>query len=215
MIKLYGIAASNYFSTVKVALLEKKIEFEEISQFPSQEAGILSESPMGKIPYIQIGDRYLSETNVIYDYLEDINNEFPLYPKDAFEKAKTKEIIRFVELYLDAPARRHLGAAVFGEEINQAALEEVKPAIEKGLNAITKLAKFDPYISGNDFTYADIASFFHLGFTNFHMKKIYQWDITDSHPEIGKYLEFVGQRNSINSVQSDLERMLLEIIDNN
>ncbi len=215
MIKLYGIAASNYFSTVKVALLEKNIEFEEVSQAPSQEAGILKESPMGKIPYIEVDGHFLSETNVIYDYLEEIKTEPALYPKDAFEKAKIKEIVRVVELYLDTPARRHLGAAVFGEDINPTALEEVKPAIEKGLTALKKLTKFDPYVGGSNFTIADIACFFHLGFTNFHTKTIYDWDITKTDPEINKYLELLAERPAIKSVQSELEKMLMELMSNN
>lgn len=213
-IKIYGIAASNYYSALKTALLEKEIKFEEIPQFPSQEPGILTESPMGKIPFIEINGQFLSETNVIYDFLEETKTTPPLYPEDDFERAKTKQIIRAVELYLDTPARRHLGAVVFGEDINQVAVEEVKPALEKGLDAFNRLAKFEPYVAGSSFTYADIASYFHLGFVNFHTKKIYDWDITETYPDINNYLNFIGQRSSISSVQAELEKQLMEIINN-
>jgi glutathione S-transferase len=211
-IKIYGIAASNYYSALKTALIEKDFQFEEVTQLPSQDQAILIQSPMGKIPFIEVNGRFLSETNVIYDFLEEIKPTPSLYPDDAFEKAKIKEIIRTVELYLDSPARRHLGAAVFGEDINQAALEEAKPAIEKGIDAFNRLAKFGPFVAGENFTIADIASYFHIGFTNFHTKTIYDWDITETHPDIKNYLELLGQRNSINSVQISLEKALMEII---
>ena len=112
MIKLYGISLSNYFSTAKAAFVEKNVPFEEVSIMPSQEPEVLALSPMGKVPYIEVDGTPLSETNVIFDYLEDIQPQPALYPGDAWARAKTKEIIRFVELYLDAPARRHLPSGV-------------------------------------------------------------------------------------------------------
>lgn len=212
MIRIYGIGASNYSSCVKTVLLEKNIAFEDIIQFPSQDADVIAHSPMGKVPYIEINGRYLSETNVIYDYLEETHSEHPLYPENSLKKAQVKEIIRIVELYLDAPARRHIGTAVFGEQLNQNAFDEVRPAIEKGLNAFLLRAKLAPYVAGNEFTYADISSFFMLGFTNFHTKEIYDWDLTTSYPQIGEYLNFIGQRPTISSIQKSLENSLMEII---
>jgi len=214
MIKIYGIAASNYFSCVKTVLLEKNITFEEVTQVPCQDPDFLALSPMGKIPCIETDGHFLIETNVIFDFLEDIAPEPALYPKDAYEKAKAKEIIRIGELYLDAPARRHLGHAVFGESLNKIAFDEVRPAIERGLNAFTQRAQLSPYVIGDEYTMADISSYFMLGFTNFHTKTIYDWDITNSYPQIGKYLDFIGERPFITSVQSALEKSLIEIIEN-
>ncbi len=213
MIKIYGIAASNYFSCVKTVLLEKNITFEEVTQFPSQEPDFLALSPMGKIPCIESDGHFLTETNVIFDFLEDITPEPALYPEDAYEKAKVKEIIRIVELYLDAPARRHLAHAVFGEPLDEIAFDEVRPAIERGLNAFIQKAQLNPYVAGDKFTMADISSYFMLGFTNFHTKTVYDWDISISYPEIGKYLDFIGKRTSISSVQSALKQSLIDIIE--
>ena len=70
-IKLYGVSISNYFSTAKVALLEKNIDFEEIAKFPGDDPEVLALSPMGKVPYLEVDGKALSETNVIFDYLED------------------------------------------------------------------------------------------------------------------------------------------------
>ena len=96
MIKLYGISLSNYFSTAKAAFVEKNVPFEEVSIMPSQEPEVLALSPMGKVPYIEVDGTPLSETNVIFDYLEDIQPQPALYPSNPWAKAKTKEIIRFV-----------------------------------------------------------------------------------------------------------------------
>jgi len=213
MVKIYGIPASNYYSCVKTVLLEKNITFEEIIQLPGQNDELLSRSPMGKVPFIETDNGFLSETNVIYDYIEETYPTPALYPADLFAKSKTKEVIRIVELYLDAPARRHLGKVVFGETLNETAYNEVRPIIKKGLNAFINRAKFAPFVMGEEFSYADIASIFHIGFANFHTKDIYGWDITETHPEIGNYFEHVSKREPVAQVMSGMEKTLIELIE--
>ena len=69
MIKLHGIPVSNYYNMVKLAMLEKDIDFEEVTDPASQEASYKKKSPMGKMPFIETKKGCLSETNVILDYL--------------------------------------------------------------------------------------------------------------------------------------------------
>ena len=208
MIKLYGINLSNYFSTAKAAFVEKNVPFEEVSIMPSQEPEVLALSPMGKVPYIEVEGTPLSETNVIFDYLEDIQPQPALYPGDPWAKAKTKEIIRVVELYLDTPARRHLPSVYFGAPVDQTVYEQARPDLDKGLRALTQLARFAPYIAGETFTFADITAYFQLRFTNLHTTKIYDWDITDDLPGLGAYLDMVGQRPSVKAVDAVMQEAL-------
>ena len=109
MYKLYGFPISNYYNMVKLALLEKGLEFEEVMTRPNQEATYLAKSPMGKIPCLEVGEGPISETNVILDYLEDISGGTPLHPADPFQKAKVRELMKSTELYLELVARRLLG----------------------------------------------------------------------------------------------------------
>jgi len=212
MIRIYGIHASNYYNAAKVAMLEKAIDFEEINQPPGGEGDILKASPMGKIPYIETDQGYLSEVNVIYDYLEDIKPQPRLYPEDPYARAKTKEIIRTAELYVDAPARPLLAFVVFGQPVNQAVCEQARPVIDKGLNAFVQLARFAPYASGPDFTFADISAFFHLMFLNLHTQSIYDLDIGQSNPQIREYMDRVAERPSIQSVVPVMENAMKDLI---
>jgi glutathione S-transferase len=212
MIKLYGTTISNYYNTAKLALVEKDLPFEEVSIMPSQDPEVLAASPMGKVPYIEVDGATLIETNVIFDYLEDIQPHPTLYPNDPWAKAKAKEIIRVVELYLDLPARRHLGTVYFGAPVDQTAYEQVRPALDKGLRALKQLARFEPYIAGDTFTFADIAAYFQLRFTNLHTAKIYNWDITDTVPELAAYLAMVSERPSVNAVDSVMQEALVAFL---
>ena len=208
MIKLHGVTLSNYHNTAKLALVEKDIPFEEINQMPSQEPDVLVSSPMGKVPWLEIDGECLSETNVIFDYLEEIKPELPLYPTDSFARAKAKEIIRVVENYIDLPARRHIGAVYFGGPGDDVAFKEARPALEKGLSALSRIACFAPYIAGDAYTYADIAAYFQIRFANLHTTKIYNWDITESMPGLRDYLVMLGERAAVTAVDSVMQEAL-------
>lgn len=206
MIKLYGTTISNYYSTARLALLEKGIPFEEVTMFPSQEADILAINPMGKVPFIEVDGRFLSETNVMFDYFEDIEPEPALYPSEPWERAKTKELIRVVELYLDAPARRHIAAVYFGADVDPAMAKAVKPELDKGVRTLKALARFAPYIAGEVFTYADIAAYFQIRFTILHTKKVYDWDVCDDAPGLADYLEMLAGRPHVAAVDTVMQR---------
>ena len=208
MITLYGTTISNYFNTAKLACMEKNVPFEEIPVMPSREPEVLAASPMGKVPYIKVEGATLSETNVIFDYLEDIQPQPALYPGDPWARAKVKEIIRVVELYLDTPARRHLPSVYFGEPVDQYAYEQVRPTLEQGLAALRRLARFAPYIAGDSFTFADVTAFFQLQFTNLHTAKVYGWNIGDALPGLGVYLEMLGERPAVKAVNTAMQDAL-------
>ena len=208
MIKLHGIGVSNYYNTAKLAFIEKGVEFEEVDVFPSDKPEVLAASPVGKVPWIEVDGENLSEVNAIFDYLEDINPEPALYPSDPFARAKVKELIRILELYIDLPARRHIAAVYFGASVDPVAFEEARPAIEKGLSALKQRAKFGPYIAGKEFTFADITAYFQLGFTNMHTQAIYDCDITETMPELGEYLTMLGKRESVTAVAGAMQKAM-------
>ncbi len=110
MLKLCGFHISNYHNKVRLALLEKGLPFEEESCSPSQHEGFLARSPMGKVPFLELGDgRRLFESEVIAEYLEDAFPQKPLLPKDPFQRAKVRELVTLMELHLELVARRLYG----------------------------------------------------------------------------------------------------------
>jgi len=204
MINLYGTSISNYYSTAKAALLEKNLAFTEVQLFPGQNEEILRLNPMGKVPFIEVDGQMLSETNVLFDYFEELQPDPPLYPTTPWARAKARELVRVVELYLDAPARRHIAVVYFGAAVDPETAEAVRPELEKGLRALRAMARFQPYIAGETFGYADISAYFQLRFANLHTEHVYGWDLTADVPGLKDYLEHVGTRPHIRAVD---ERM--------
>ena len=115
MLKLCGFRISNYHNKVRIVLLEKGIEFEEDDACtPKQTDEYLARSPMGKAPFLELdGGRRLSESQVICEYLEEAYPQKPLLPKDPFERAKVRELVTYMELHMELPARRLYGQVFF------------------------------------------------------------------------------------------------------
>jgi len=203
MIKLHGTAVSNYYNMVKQAMLEKGIEFEEVNDPNSQEAAYKKKSPMGKMPFIETDDGHLCESSVILDYLEAIKPSPALYPADPFAKAKTQEVMRILEHYIELAGRRHYGHVFFKAPKSDAAVEEVRPVIENGLGALKQLCSFGPYLCGSDFSYADILAHNTFGYANMATQAIYGWDIVAEVPGLGESLAATNAREATKKVDAD------------
>lgn len=195
-IKLYGAALSNYYNMVKLSLLEKGVDFEEVHVPPSQDPEYLQKSPMGKIPCIETGEGWLSEAAVIMDYLEDVVPTPALFPAGAYERARTRQIMSITELYIELPARRHVPSLLFGAPRSEDAVTEVRPAVEAGLAALARTARFSPYVAGADFSFADIYAYYAFGLASIVMKGVYEWEIIPEVPGLAECLALTGERET-------------------
>ncbi len=129
MLTLCGFSASNYYNKVKLALLEKGVAFEEEMVFPSRDEALLAFSPMGKVPYLRTATGALSESQAIVEYLEEVYPGTPLYPADPMARAKCRELIHVIELYLELPARRLYPQAFFGGTVSEETRKQVRPGL--------------------------------------------------------------------------------------
>lgn len=212
MLKLHGFSVSNYANMVKHCLIEKGIEFEQIHAKPSQEPDFRAISPMGKIPCLETPQGCLIETSVILDYLEDVYPEPALRPTDPFQRARAGELIQVCELYIELSARRHLGSVMFGAEQSQAALDEVRPQVEKGLRGLKALASFDPFLLGDQFGNADIFAYHTFRLAGMLLQATYDWDVTIDLPDLAGFFAAVEARDSTRQVNADNETATAELM---
>ena len=80
MLTLCGFAGSNYYNKVKLALLEKAVPFEEKLVWTDRSPALYEKSPLGKVPFFEIGDQVLCESQVMLDYVEAAYPQNPLVP---------------------------------------------------------------------------------------------------------------------------------------
>lgn len=203
MLKLYGFSVSNYYNVVKAAMLEKGIEFEEVPAYTPLSGDSLLLSPMGKVPFLETSQGPLSESQVMLDYLEDLQPQPALYPADAFARAKVRELLKVIELYLEWPARRLYPEVFFGGKVSDEVKAEVRPQLSNGIRALQQLASFKPYIAGETFGYADLAAAIHFPLVRDAGKRIYDTDLLADLPEVDAYLKLIRERPSMQQVLAD------------
>jgi glutathione S-transferase len=204
MLKLCGFHVSNYHNKVRLALLEKGIAFEEDSGVrPSQKDEYLALSPMGKVPYLDIGGTRLCESEVILEYLEESYPQKPLLPKEPLARAKVRELVTVMELHLELVARRLYPGVFFGGTLSDGTKQSVEKDLAKGVRALKALARFEPFIAGRELTLADCAAAVHLPLVSLSTKLAFGRDFLEGMPQVKPYLKMLGERPAFAKVNAD------------
>ena len=212
MFKLYGFPVSNYYNMVKLTLLEKGFEFEEIIAMPSQENDFLSKSPMGKIPCLEVKEGPLSETSVIFDFLEDLSPDVPLYPEDPYQRAKVRELSKMIELYLELVVRQIYGVVLFGAPVDEALNAKVNEQLDKGVASLNRVLIFSPFAAGEVMTYADFMLYYTVTLCNMATQKILGRDLCDDLPGLKAWLNVMDSNPLVQKVNADRDEALKKMM---
>lgn len=202
MLKLCGFAGSNYYNKVKLALLEKGVEFEEELVWLDRTPELLARSPLGKVPFFETEHGRICESQVMMEYVESGYPQKPLLPTDPFAAAKIRELITFMELHLELVARELYAEAFFGGKVSDEVKERTQKLLKRNIKAFGTLAKFSPFVAGNEFTMADCAGLVHLPLIGMASKAIYGEDMMADLP-IRDYIKMLGERPTVQRVNAD------------
>lgn len=93
---------------VALYLAEKQLAIETVevdaAAGQTRAAEFLAKNPLGRVPLLELDDgRTLSESDAIIEYLEELHPEPPLFGRDAWQRAKTREAERVIELGMLVP----------------------------------------------------------------------------------------------------------------
>jgi len=146
VITLYDADRCPYCARVRIALVEKVVEYETVEiDLADRPAWIYEKNPLGKVPVLEEDTFVLPESAVINEYLEERYPEPALWPADPGERALGRLLVfRFDELSKPYYALRR------GED---GARERFDAELAK-LNAIVDAR---PFLSGPEYGLADIA----------------------------------------------------------
>ncbi|MCV6605859.1 MAG: glutathione S-transferase, partial [Porticoccaceae bacterium] len=212
MLKLYGLPISNYYNMAKLTLLEKGVEFEESVAAPSQQPELLTQSPRGKIPYLETEQGFLSETITIMEYLEDLHPEPPLYPLDPYQSGRVRQLIQLLENSVELPARRLLSHVVFGGELTDATRKEALDGLELGIPAVQRVASFAPYIAGDTFTAADVFAYYTGMLAGYLTEQVYGENLMLQLEGYSEWRALVAERPLVQRVDGDHRAAMAEFM---
>lgn len=211
-LKLCGFSASNYYNQVKLQLLEKQVPFEEELVLTGTGAPALVErSPMAKVPFLDTGHGCISESIACAEYIEASYPQNPMLPADPLAAARVRELVLYIELHLELPARELYPQAYFGGKVSDETQERARRLLVRGVAGLARIARFSPFMAGEQFTLADCAAIVHLPVVAGAAKLVFGEDLLAALP-VKDYLRAMGERPAVRKVnddrKADTQRML-------
>ena len=205
MVVLCGSSISNYYNKVKLALLEKGVEFtEEYVATGGTDETVLGASPLAKIPFLRTDAGPLCESQAILEYIESAWPEPPLLPRDPYAAAKVRELGIYADLHLELVVRDLYPKAFFGGTLSDGNAARIRTVLTRNIAAFKRLARFAPYVAGDRFTQADCSAWNSLPLVSMATKAIYGEDlIAAGGIDLKSYTRLVGERPSAQTVAAD------------
>lgn len=205
MITLCGFPISNYYNKVKLVLLEKHMAFqEEVVMTGSKDEAVLQDSPLAKVPFIRTPHGALCESQVIVEYLEQLQPSPALLPADPFAAAKVRELCTYIDLHLELVARDLYGAAFFGRSADDATKERVRGQLARHIEGFKRLARFEPFVAGAHFTLADCCAYVSLPLVGVATKTVLGQDLLlEAGVDWKAYVKALSDRPSVQRVEAD------------
>lgn len=193
--KLITATPSPFARKVRVALIEKRLPFEEIVDTPwNPEAVAPAHNPLGKIPVLILDDgREIYDSRVIVGYLETLEAPPALIPSDPAARVEVRQIEALADGVSDAVMLTVL------EQNRRAGLQSgdwlarQRRKIEQGTAELARLLGGRAQFVGDGFTLADIAAGAALGYLDLRLPE-YRWraDL----PALAAYSDRIEARDS-------------------
>jgi glutathione S-transferase len=200
MLKLYGFPVSNYTNMVELALLEKGLSFEYVMTLPAQTDEFLAISPRGKVPALGTPKGYINETDAILDYLEDLGDGRALMPRDPYDRARVRALMKEIELYIELPARSCYAEAFFGGKVPDAIRAKARDDLAAGLATLKRHGRFAPYVAGDAFTLADIVFLYSIDLAAGVGKQLFGLDLLGELPGAQALLQKLGENPHVQAI---------------
>lgn len=209
--KLYQLPYSHFSAKVTIALLEKGLAFEapDLGAGYQKTPEFLALNPLGKVPFLQDGDFGIGESEVIVEYLEDRYPHPALLPGTPKERAHSRWLSRFHDLYLGP----QLSMLYFALSDGRAGKPEFQPEVDR-LHELVALLESQiapaPYFLGSQFTLADasfVLSYWYISL----LSKAHGKPIPDAAmPRLADWFAAVKQRASADRVLKAAEISLAQ-----
>jgi glutathione S-transferase len=155
-IELFTSNLSPYAHRVRLALLEKKIDFWHTEiDLSNKPEWFLVIAPLGEVPVIRHEDRFIADSTVILEYLDKVYPTPPLRPKDPAKRAIARFWLRFADERL-APAIDHCLSAETADEQTSSAAELRDHLLFIEREGLARCGR-GPYWMGTELSIVDLA----------------------------------------------------------
>lgn len=169
MNRLYHYPLSPFSRKVRLSLAEKRIEVELVEErFWEQDADFLRRNPAGKVPILKMGNRMMSDSTAICEYLEEVHPTPALLPSGPDSRYEVRRLVAwFDDKFNSEVTSKLMGERVFRKIMgtgypDSANVKAGSRAIKYHLDYMTFLLDQRRWLAGNDMSLADFAAAAHL-----------------------------------------------------
>lgn len=161
---LHGVSLSPFVRKVRIALIEKGIDYELESVMPgSSDPGFRKISPLGKVPVYQEGDFTLPDSSVICAYLERQQPKPALFPADTRDYARALWFeeyadTKLLDVFIPVFSQRVVQTIVFKQPSDEALVSRaLAESIPMAFDYLESVVPEDGWLVGDAFGIADLA----------------------------------------------------------
>ena len=157
--QLYGAIASPYVARVVMLARIKGVDL-PIAGMPGGSPGsdeYRAINPIAKIPALETDGRYLAESEVICEYVEEVGGGKPGLPSDPFDRATSRLVSRIVDLYL-APHTSAFFRQMNPAARDQGAVDAAAAELAKGFHYLEHYMGPGPFCVGAEPTLGDCSA---------------------------------------------------------
>lgn len=169
MNRLYHVPLSPFCRKVRLTLAEKRVEVELVEErFWEKSAEFLRRNPAGKVPVLFRDGRYMSESQAICEFLDELVAEPPLMPRDREGRYEVRRLCA----WFDDKFHHEVTSKLLYERVNKKLTRQGHPdsanvksgaqRIKYHLDYLAWLLDQRRWLAGNEMTLADFAAAAHL-----------------------------------------------------
>ena len=195
MLKLIASTTSPFARKVRIALAEKKVEYQMVAA-SAWDAGnpVHAYNPLGKLPVLILDDgTHLFDSRVIVEYIDLVSPVSRLIPEPARQRIAVKKWEALADGVCDAAAsiviERRRPANLQSEEW----IERQRRKIREGVAELSRELGDRAWCYGETCSLADIATGCALGYLDLRHAEL---DWRDLYPNLARLAERLGKRAS-------------------
>ena len=193
--KLIASFTSPYARKVRVALAEKKIEYDLIEESPwTADTTVPDYNPLGKVPVFVLDDgTTLFDSRVIVEYLDEVSPVSRLIPEPNRQRIVVRRWEALADGICDAAVALVLETRRTARQQNKDWIERQRAKVDRGLKELATELGDKAWCNGEAYSLADIATGCALAYLDLRHPAI---DWRAMYPNLVKLAEKLSKRPS-------------------
>ncbi len=193
--KLFASLTSPYVRKVRIALADKKIEYELVEVSPwAPDTTVPEWNPLGKVPVLALDDgTLLYDSRVIVEYLDSVSPVSRLIPEPSRQRIAVKKWEALADGICEAAAAIVVESRRPLRQQSKDWLARQRGKIDLGVAECARELAERPWCSGDGYTLADIATGCALGYLDFRQPDV---DWRNEYPNLARHADKLAKRAS-------------------